>query len=83
MKESTTDRRGNWWLPYFGMAIVVGGWLINIGMDRANHKHLEDKVSELERQFAHLQEEQRVDNVINYSEHPRWTASVLSAEVAK
>ena len=70
------DRRGGWWLPYVGLALLIAGWLVQYGQDRAKHGQLEADV-------RRLTEQQRVDNLINYSEHPKWWQEILAAEETK
>lgn len=62
-----------WWLPYVTFLVLVGGWLVQYGYEKAEHRQLEATV-------RRLNEQQRVTNVINYSEHPRWWESILAAE---
>ena len=71
------DRRhAPWWFPYVGLAVVVGGWLIQYGMERAKHTALEQLVERLEAQ-------QHVTNGINYREHPAYWPEILAAEKEK
>jgi hypothetical protein len=62
------------YMPYITIAVLVGGWLVQYGMDKASHAQLEATVKKLQAKDA-------VWNEINYSEHPRWASSIVSAEV--
>lgn len=65
-----------WWLPYVGLAVIVGGWLVQYGMDKVKHEAMEATVRKLDHNM-------HITNVINYSTHPEWTASILEAETSK
>jgi len=52
---------------------MAGGWLVQYGMERAEHKAMEAKVRKLEAM-------QDVTNFINYSEHHQYWENLLSAQ---
>lgn len=61
------------WLPYVGVACLLGGWLIQYGADKARHEALEASVRKLEAK-------QLVDDSINYQEHSKYWPQILAAE---
>lgn len=70
---TTSTSSTPWWLPFAGLAIMAGGWLVQYGMERAEHKAMEAKVRKLEAM-------QDVTNFINYSEHHQYWENLLSAQ---
>lgn len=64
------------WLPWVGFVVLVGGYLIQFGVDRQRHADLEATVRKLEAQSA-------VTAHINYSEHSRYWEEILAAERVK
>ena len=61
------------WLPYVGIVVVVGGWLIHYGAERQQHRDMDATVDRVVEQI-------RVLNRATEAEHPQWWQAIYEAE---